>query len=806
MFRELFAARFVDGRFTKRFLHEIVVRRYRYDIISNRFEHRRMAREIFAAAATCTNVRRMNQAKDTSPHDETTDADWDRLAQHIEAFLEQWETDGFGPQIADHLPQEPASLRRLALIELIKVDLEQRYSSDGPVLRLEDYLEENPELNAQGGMPTDLIYEEFHIRQATGETIVTEEWLKRFPEQAAEVRKLLQLDDTGEKSKTGTDVSEAYRPGDHIGDFYLMSALGTGAFGSVFLARQESMQRMVALKVSCDKGTEAQTLAQLDHPNIVRVYDQVRLPEEDLRLLYMQFAAGGTLQAVVRASRKAKHKSGRVVEQCIADALDHSGVLSSENVSLKGGLADKSWPEVVCQLGMELAQALHYAHEQNILHRDVKPANVLLAANGTAKLADFNISFSAEVEGDSAEASFGGSLAYMSPEQLEACNPTQETNPSDLDARSDVFSLGILLWELMYGARPFDDESVTGGWTESLRAMTRLRRDGVGNAPVNPTTAAEEQLHSILQRCLAPNPRLRFQTASELAHQLGLCLQPRVAQLMHKSKRGWRRKAVLWPLCAFLLASIGPHVLAAVFNFQYNDKEIIHEFTVVQDMKNVADKFRMIVIAINLIAFPVGFWFCIRYSKPVVQVLRDGVSEATAGTVAAARRRAFQLSRFVTILGITEWLIAGLAYPIVLRALAGGLAPWWYAHFIASLLICGLIAAAYPFFMTAALTIRSFLPALLQNDRLNRDDVVELQRLSEQSAWSLYLAGGVPAAGILILLITQEKENSNSGLALMLLSVAGAVGFAAVLGLAKSLQSDIEALQEASRLTQETPS
>ena len=140
-------------------------------------------------------------------------------------------------------------------------------------------------------------------------------------------------------------------PGDHLGDFYLMSTLGTGAFGSVFLARQESMQRMVALKISGDKGTEGQTLAQLDHPNIVRVYDQTRLPEQNLRLLYMQFAAGGTLQAVVRASQSQAKKTGAIVKQCVAQSLNQTGVLSPEDVPLKAGLADKSWAEVTCQLG-----------------------------------------------------------------------------------------------------------------------------------------------------------------------------------------------------------------------------------------------------------------------------------------------------------------------------------------------------------------------------------------------------------------------------------------------------------------------
>ena len=78
---------------------------------------------------------------------------------------------------------------------------------------------------------------------------------------------------------------------------------------------------------------------------------------------------------------------------------------------------------------MQLAQALDYAHQQGVLHRDVKPANVLLSAEGSPKLADFNISFCSQLEGATPAAYFGGSLAYMSPEQLEACNPDHDRKP-----------------------------------------------------------------------------------------------------------------------------------------------------------------------------------------------------------------------------------------------------------------------------------------------------------------------------------------------------------------------------------------
>jgi eukaryotic-like serine/threonine-protein kinase len=350
-----------------------------YDIMRLVFVHGLLEVTVTEFAAR---VLFMNQPSDI-PAD--NDDSWDELAKHLEAFLQEWDELGYGPCMADHLPRAAGSFRRDVLVELVKVDVEYRYESGGPVLRLEDYLAEYPELGEPDGMPVELMHEECHVQsQATGKDVDIDDLLRRFPGKAEEIRRHFALDESSNQSLTGSQLSEVYQPGDRLGDFYLMTALGTGAFGSVYLARQESMQRLVALKVSGDSGKEAQTLAQLDHPNIVRVYDQVRLPAQNLRLLYMQFVAGGTLQAVVRASKAADDKSADLVARCIADALDHTGVSSSQHVSLKNGLADKPWAEVTCHLGMELARALHYAHGQGILHRDVKPANVLLEANGSA--------------------------------------------------------------------------------------------------------------------------------------------------------------------------------------------------------------------------------------------------------------------------------------------------------------------------------------------------------------------------------------------------------------------------------------
>ncbi len=281
---------------------------------------------------------------------------------------------------------------------------------------VEDYLAEFSFLAAD--VPVDLLYEEIHVRRQAGETSPPADLFKRFPAQAAELRRLL-----GEAShvksttlvKQGPRRSLGLMPGDQVDDFDLIARLGEGAFGDVFLARQRSMQRIVALKVTADKGAEPQTLAQLDHENIVRVYDQRQLSESGVRLMYMQYAAGGTLQAVVERLRSTPplERTGAHYLKAVDAVLAGRGEDPPVDSALRAKLESMHWPQVVCWLGARLARALDYAHSAGVLHRDVKPANVLLTAEGSPKLADFNISFSSKLDGATPAAYFGGSLAYI---------------------------------------------------------------------------------------------------------------------------------------------------------------------------------------------------------------------------------------------------------------------------------------------------------------------------------------------------------------------------------------------------------
>ena len=262
-----------------------------------------------------------------------------QVAERVDALAQAWQGDDLPPDLAQFVPAKPAGLRRLVLNELIKVDLEYRWLHHELPKRVEEYLEDFPELAASGEIPCDLIYEEFQIRSQAGEAVSPEEYYERFEKQAERLRRMMTIgaDHLGSTTivagQRGTDIDV----GQQIDDFDLLVKFGKGSFGSVYLARQRSMQRLVALKISRDRGVEPQTLAQLDHPNIVRVYDQRVLTDRKLQLMYMQHIPGGTLQDVLEVARELvpEMRTGKVVLQSIDRALDRHGETPPDDSSAR---------------------------------------------------------------------------------------------------------------------------------------------------------------------------------------------------------------------------------------------------------------------------------------------------------------------------------------------------------------------------------------------------------------------------------------------------------------------------------------
>ena len=192
-----------------------------------------------------------------------------------------------------------------------------------------------------------------------------------------------------------------------------------------------------------------------------------------------------------------------------------------------------TWPETVCWLGVRLADALAYAHAKGVLHRDIKPANVLLGADAAPRLADFNVSAPAS----RASKPLAAVSATCRRSNWKRSTRSTSAKPDSLDGRSDVYALAVTLWELLTGARPFEDQPNRGA--SALPEMVAKRQDSLSadlcaKLPANLLPGMAD----ILVKALSPDPADRY-TADEFARQLELCLKPCTRELL-VPRPGWR--------------------------------------------------------------------------------------------------------------------------------------------------------------------------------------------------------------------------------------------------------------------------
>lgn len=248
-------------------------------------------------------------------------------------------------------------------------------------------------------------------------------------------------------------------PGSHLGPYEILSAIGAGGMGEVYRAHDPRLDRTVAIKVVAPAFAddpeqfhrfqrEARAIAALNHPHICQIYD---VGPTYLVLEYIDGApAAGPMPA-----------------------------------------------DAAIRLGMQIASAIDAAHRRGILHRDLKPANILVSADGTAKVLDFGLAKLTTGEFDQTQTTAGvavGTTAYMSPEQAQSLV---------VDARSDVFSFGALLYELLSGRRAFPGDS-------AATVVTAVLRDDP------PPLVTRPELERIIRRCLAKNPEQRFQSMRDV--------------------------------------------------------------------------------------------------------------------------------------------------------------------------------------------------------------------------------------------------------------------------------------------------
>jgi serine/threonine protein kinase/lipoprotein NlpI len=336
--------------------------------------------------------------------------------------------------------------------------------------------------------------------------------------------------------------------------------LGQGAFGKVYLARQSDLaNRPVVLKVAGDIFGESQTLAQLQHTNIVPIYSFHRTgPFQAVCMPYFGSTTLASLFHVLR-DRPSLPASGKglvdTLEACRSVTwTDHpTAVGTGEGAGSNGApsaapfttgqapallkkLEQYSYVEAILWITARLADGLEHAHERGILHRDLKPANVLLTDEGQPMLLDFNLSEDVKLRSSASVARIGGTLPYMAPEHLDAL----QGGGRPVDARSDAYSLGVILVELLTGRHAFPVRC--GAAQDILAGMIADRQTAPAARRHNP--AVPHAVESIVRRCLAPEPSRRYQSARELREDLERQLEH--FPLLHAPNRSVRELAAKW--------------------------------------------------------------------------------------------------------------------------------------------------------------------------------------------------------------------------------------------------------------------
>ena len=391
---------------------------------------------------------------------------------------------------------------------------------------IEEYL---PQLDSEASSDAmELIYHAYCLAESAGTAPDPADYIHRYPAQGRALERLFGLHRAVDNSllRLWADPSVLPEVGDEIGPYRLIRELGEGGFARVFLAEQSDLdQRLVVVKVSSRITPEPRLLARARHSHIVEVLWHSLIDDGLLQLICMPFSGGATLAAVLtgRKRRGGPSRSGR---DLLAD-LDRVSAPEYPTADLtrpaREILADLSYPKAVAWIVARLAEALDFAFGRGVLHGDLKPSNILLTADGTPMLLDFNLSVGWRLaSGDDLPEDAGGTLAYMAPERLLAlADPQDEAVPSAADRhRADIFSMGMVLLEVLAGRPPDHPRGSPRPPRDLASAFALSRRQGSETLIRSCRVAIAPPLRSILNRCLAPDPADRYNRASELAEDL----------------------------------------------------------------------------------------------------------------------------------------------------------------------------------------------------------------------------------------------------------------------------------------------
>jgi len=430
-------------------------------------------------------VQKMPEASiNSESHEPLTSGVWARCERLIMAFERAWQAND-APEIDDYLQIEGPE-RLALLVELVHADLEFRLKEGEPA-RIETYLSRFPELAGDGHIVTELAAAEYELRRRQQDSTTLDEYQRRFPAYDEALRgRLRKLHEAPTEIGVTIARSQATRRPEVPG-YEIVQEIGRGGMGVIYKARETSLGRHVALKflpveLARDAALlerfirEARTASALNHPHICTVH---ALGDHDERpFIVMEFIDGQTLTAW-KARRPAVEEAARLIRQA--------------------------------------ARALAAAHAAGVVHRDIKPDNIMVRDDGYVKVLDFGLArrlptlsgVDTAGESDTTPGALLGTVAYMSPEQARG---------DTLDSASDIFSLGIVLYQLVTGEHPFEADSpfitLHAIASQQPAPASRLNRE------------IPAALDGLIEAMLRKDPRLRPSAAEIETALAGLARQP----------------------------------------------------------------------------------------------------------------------------------------------------------------------------------------------------------------------------------------------------------------------------------------
>ena len=413
--------------------------------------------------------------------------------------------------------------------------------------------------------------------------------------------------------------------GESLCGFDIGEELGRGAFSRVYLATEPALSsRRIVLKIASQFAYEAEILSRLQHKNIVPIYSVHR--HGPYHVVVMPYLGHATLSDVLREMNVSGSwlNSGKALlstlhqkqlgtvrdqesERSSQSSASGTGSIRTEasnslqsiqantnpsqpgdavpsglSMELANSLARYSSADAAVWICMGIAEGLEHAHQRGVLHRDIKPANVLLTEDGLPMLLDFNLATQSDGLG---AANLGGTLRYMSPEQLRGTVESRldvqgaatASGQAQLDERSDLYSLGVVFYELLYNRPPFEDRK--GKWSETLHQMIVDRQsppvaEVVWERGVTPTLAA------IAQKCLQTKPSQRYANVTEFLDDLRCHLGNRPTK--HVKTRSVRERLNKWAKrhprlsssasIAMIIAGVALFVIAIAYTIGVRNK------------------------------------------------------------------------------------------------------------------------------------------------------------------------------------------------------------------------------------------